>query len=112
MVFRRLEDSLQQLRSEHFDVPRLSLAPGDVAGSLNIDPPTARDVLHTLEASHFLACTHEGRFVCAVATGERHDCALCGQPRRYGTRLHVAYHDDTEAMWVCGDCHHKLDPRA
>ena len=82
MVFRRLEDSLQQLRSEYLAVPRLSLAPGDVARILNIDPPTARDVLHTLEASHFLACTHEGRFVREVATGERHDCALCGQPRR------------------------------
>ena len=108
MVFRRLEDSLKQLRSEYLVMPSLSLTPGDVARVLNVDPPTARDVLHTLEASHFLACTHEGRFVRMLATGDGYDCGLCGQPRLHGTPLQVAAQDDTDAMWVCDDCQHKL----
>ena len=70
MVPRRLEESLQRLRSEFLAMPRLCLTPGEVARLVNVDPPTARDLLQTLYKSHFLKCTREGRFTRAVPQGE------------------------------------------
>ena len=85
MAPRRIADTLQRLRSEYLDMPRLSLTPGQVAQILNIDPPTARGLLHTLEASHFLERTRDGRFAGVVPRPELHDCALCRQPRAHGS---------------------------
>ncbi len=62
MAPRHIADTLQRLRSEYLDLPRLSLTPGQVAQILNVDPPTARGLLHTLEESHFLERTRDGRF--------------------------------------------------
>ena len=108
MVPRRIADTLQRLRSEYLDKPRLSLTPGQVAQILNVDPPTARDLLHTLEASHFLERTRDGRFTRAVPGPELHDCALCRQPRAHGSLLQVEDTDEAEAIWVCADCQQKL----
>ena len=47
----------------------LSFTPGEVARILNIDPPTARVLLQTLEDSHFLKHTRDGRFTRAVHHG-------------------------------------------
>ena len=66
---RRIEDALELLRSEYLDMPQLSFTPGEVARILNIDPPTARVLLQTLEDSHFLAHTRDGRFTRAVHHG-------------------------------------------
>ena len=63
---RRIEDALELLRSEYLDMPQLSFTPGEVARILNIDPPTARVLLQTLEDSHFLEHTRDGRFTRAV----------------------------------------------
>ena len=62
MVPHRLEESLQRLRSEYLATPMLALTPGEVARIVNVDPPTARDLLQTLIESHFLRCTRDGRF--------------------------------------------------
>ena len=66
---RRIEDALELLRSEYLDMPKLSFTPGEVARILNIDPPTARVLLQTLEDSHFLEHTRDGRFTRAVHRG-------------------------------------------
>ena len=66
---RRIEDALELLRSEYLDMPKLSFTPGEVARILNIDPPTARVLLQTLEDSHFLEHTRDGRFTRAVHHG-------------------------------------------
>ena len=66
---RRIEDALELLRSEYRDMPQLSFTPGEVARILNIDPPTARVLLQTLEDSHFLEHTRDGRFTRAVHHG-------------------------------------------
>ena len=79
MVPRRIADRLQRLRSEYLDMPRLSLTPGQVAQILNVDPPRARGLLHTLEESHF-----------------------------HGSLLQVEDTDEAEAIWVCADCQQKL----
>ncbi len=108
MASHRIEDTLQRLRSEYQGTPRLSLTPGQVAQILNVDPPTARSLLHTLEESHFLERTRDGRFARMVPRPELHDCALCGQGRIHGSPLRVADADEAEALWVCADCQHKL----
>ena len=108
MAPRRIADTLQRLRSEYLDMPRLSLTPGQVAQILNVDPPTARGLLHTLEESHFLERTRDGRFARTVPRPELHDCALCRQPRTHGSLLRVEDTDEAEAIWVCADCQHKL----
>ena len=66
MASQRIEDALQLLRLEYRDMPRLSLTPSEVARLLNLDPPTARVVLRTLEDSRFLERTRDGRFTRAV----------------------------------------------
>ena len=66
---RRIEDALELLRSEYLDMPKLSFTPDEVARILNIDPPTARVLLQTLEDSHFLEHTRDGRFTRAVHRG-------------------------------------------
>ena len=111
MAYRRVADTLQRLRSEYQGMPRLSLTPGQVAQILNVDPPTARSLLHTLEASHFLERTRDGRFARVVPRPEQHDCALCGQGRIRGSPLRVADADETEGLWVCADCQRKLTCR-
>ena len=63
---RRIEDALELLRSEYLNMPKLSFTPGEVARILNVDPPTARVLLQTLEDSHFLKHTRDGRFTRAV----------------------------------------------
>ena len=108
MARRRIEDTFQRLRSEYLDIPRLSLTPSQVAQILNVDPPTARGLLHTLEESHFLERTRDGRFARAGPRPELHDCALCRQPRAHGSLLRVSDRDEGEAMWVCADCQQKL----
>ncbi len=39
MAPRHIADTLQRLRSEYLEMPRLSLTPGQVAQILNVDPP-------------------------------------------------------------------------
>ncbi len=111
MAPRRIAGTLQRLRSEYEGMPRLSLTPGQVAQILNVDPHTARCLLHTLEESHFLERTRDGRFARVVPRPELHDCGLCGQPRAHGSQLRVAETDEAEALWVCADCQHKLTCR-
>ena len=60
MASHRIEDALQLLRSEHQDVPGLSLTPADVARNQSVDRPTA------LEYSHFLTRMPDGRFALAL----------------------------------------------
>ena len=108
MPLRRIEDTLQRLRSAYLDMPRLSLTPGQVAQILNVDPATARGLLHTLEASHFLIRTRDGRFARVARQSDLHDCALCGQERVEGSSLRVGDTDEVEALWVCADCQRKL----
>ena len=62
MVPHRIEDALQQLRSEYQEMPMLSLTPGEVARIVNVDPPTARILLQALADSYFLKHTRDGRF--------------------------------------------------
>ena len=69
MATHRIEDALQQLRSEYQEMPRLSLTPGEVARIVNVDPRTARVLLDALEDSHFLQRTRDGRFTRAVHHG-------------------------------------------
>ena len=58
----RIEDSMQRLWSEYLATPNLSLTPGEVARILDVDPSTARGLLHGLEASGFLERTRDGRY--------------------------------------------------
>ena len=69
MVPHRIEDVLQQLRSEYQEMPMLSLTPGEVARIVNVDPPTARILLQALADSHFLKHTRDGRFTRVVHQG-------------------------------------------
>ena len=69
MVPHRIEDVLQQLRSEYQEMPMLSLTPGEVARIVNVDPPTARTLLQALADSHFLKHTRDGRFTRVVHQG-------------------------------------------
>ena len=108
MASHHIADTLQRLRSEYLDLPRLSLTPGQVAQILNVDPPTARGLLHRLEESHFLERTRDGRFARTVPRPELHDCALCSQPRAHGSLLRVEDTDEAEAIWVCANCQRKL----
>ena len=107
MAPHRIADTLQRLRSEYLEMPRLSLTPGEVARILNVDPPTARGLLHTLEEANFLERTRDGRFARA-SRPELQDCALCRQPRANGCLLQVANTDEAEAIWVCANCQQKL----
>jgi len=66
MAAHHIEDTLERLRSEFLAMPRLCLTPSEVARLVNVDPPTARDLLQTLYESHFLKCTREGRFTRAA----------------------------------------------
>ncbi len=108
MAPHRIADTLQRLRSEYLEMPRLSLTPGQVARILNVDPPTARGLLHTLEEAHFQERTRDGRFARAASPAELHDCALCNQPRAHGSLLPVEDTDEAEDIWVCANCQHKL----
>ena len=69
MVPHRIEDALQQLRSEYQEMPMLSLTPGEVARIVNVDPPTARLLLQALADSRFLKPTRDGRFTRVVHQG-------------------------------------------
>ena len=40
-----------------------------------------------------------------------HLCALCGQRRAHGSLLKPTASDETDTMWVCDDCQHKLNRR-
>ncbi len=51
MASHHIEDTLERLRSEFLTIPSLSLTPGEVARILNVDPPTARNLVHALEES-------------------------------------------------------------
>ena len=108
MASHHIEDTLERLRSEFLAIPSLSLTPGEIARILNVDPPSARSLLHALEESHFLKRTRDGRFTRVVPRTAWYDCALCGQPRTHGTLLQVADANEAEAMWVCEDCQNKL----
>ncbi len=107
----RIEDSMKRLWSEYLATPRLSLTLGEVARILNVDPSTARGLLHGLQASGFLERTRDGRFARVAPGSALHDCAACGKARACGTLLRVANTDETEAVWVCRDCQHKLAGR-
>ena len=63
MPSRRIEDALQLLRAEYLDTPDLALTPSQVAGLVDLDPPTAEIVLQALADSCFLMRTSDGRFV-------------------------------------------------
>ncbi len=38
-------------------------------------------------------------------------CALCAQDRTHGSLLRATDADETDSMWVCDDCQHKLTRR-
>ena len=94
---RRIADTLQRLRSEYLDMPRLSLTPGQVAQILSVEPPTARSLLHARRVA-LLEGTRDGRFARVVPRPELHDCVLCGQGRIHGSPLRVADADEAEAL--------------
>ena len=108
MPLARIEDTLERLRSEFLAMPGLALTSDEVARILNVDPPTARGVLQALEESHFLVRTRDGRFARVAPHSEQRACALCGEGRVQGSLLRVADTDETEALWVCRNCQHKL----
>ena len=108
MALHRIEDALQLLRAEYLDRPDLSLTPAEGARLVHVDRRIARMLLEALEGSNFLQRTRDGRFARVRSHRGVEECALCGQDRVQGSVLRVEDTDDSEGMWVCRDCQHKL----